>query len=300
MAKKEKFSNRRFNDLHDTSDPDFDLDEYIREQSLGHDGSTLEAPVLDKDESYQFKNAVLIFIVFAAAFLWFNEWSPRQAIGALFGSDNTAENSFVAPDVNIDLPEINIPSPPSVSTTDGSGFADYLAGAREAGFSDLYSNTGLRALYQTGVPLDYISDLVQAGYQEFSYSAVIGLYNGGVTIDYLNNLSENGYLNQYSYSGIIGLYNGGVTVDYLKTLSDNNYLERFSYSAVIGLYNGGVSADYLDQLSEGGYLDLFSYSAIIGMYNSGVTVDYINQLNERDLLNDMSYSDIIVAYNTDN
>lgn len=265
-------------------DGDFDLDEYILQQS--HDATsdfsnTPEESQKD-DDSSQFKNAVLIFFVFSAAFLWYNNWNPAQAWNSFFGSENQEvpaeapandfSYSFTMPDIpeiNIEIPDIEIPSIPDAAM-DGQ-FSDYLADIRDAGLQEVYSNSGLQALYQTGVP-----------------------------VDFLTQLHEEGFLEEYSYSAIIGFYHGGVTLEYLQQLRDSGYLEDFSYSAIIGMYNGEVTVDYLNQLSEGGFLDKYTYSAIIAFYNTGVTADYLEQLQNNDLLNDMSYSDIIQAYVTDN
>jgi hypothetical protein len=304
MSNKGKYKQYKFeNDLDrgDDHDPDFDLDEYIRQQSMDHSRSTdIHAPV--DEETSQFKNAILMFLVFAAAFLWANDWSPTQAWGSIFGGEEAStEVTSTAPSFTIpDIPDFPDIAPlPSLSTE--AGFVDYLREINEAGLDDMYSSSGYSALYQSGVTIEYLTQLNEAGYlNKFSYSAIIGLFNGGVSLDYLNSLNESGYIDQFSYSAIIGLYNGGVTTEYLDALNENGYIDTFSYSGIIGLFNGGVTVDYLDQLAENRYLDTFSYSGIIGMYNSGVTVEFLNQLAENNLLEGMSYTDVIVAFNADN
>jgi hypothetical protein len=284
MANKNTYQQRSSGNNHNG---DFDLDEYIRQQSneATSDFSESVEDIHPNDDSSQFKNAILIFVVFATAFLWYNDWKPVQAWNAIFGSDEVpaeapaAGNDFAytfeipdipdIPEINIEIPDIEVPPLPP-SEIEGA-FSDYLASIRDAGLQDVYSNSGFQALYQTGVPVDY---LVQ--------------------------LHEEGFLNEFSYSAIIGLYHGDVTLEYLQQFREAGYLENYSYSAIIGMYNGGVTTEYLNQLSEGGFLEEFSYSAIIAFYNTGVTVEYLNQLQNNGLLEDMSYSEIIMAFVTDN
>jgi len=272
MGQKNRHSNYSFEseiDSHVNNDPNFDLDEYIKQKSQLDPTSQLHQSEIEDREQSKFKNAVLIFLVFAAGFLWVNEWSVSQTWNSLFGSNESATSFEFAPPVIPDFEIPDVPAPPIPGNE--SGLVNYMRGLEEAGLADIYANTGNIALYQTGV-----------------------------TVDYLSQMNEAGYLDEFSYSAIIGLYNGNVTIDYLNSLGNAGYLEQFSYSAIIGLYNGGVTIDYLNQMNEAGYLDDFSYSAIIGLYNGGVTTDFIDQLNENGLLEDMSYSDIIKAYNADN
>lgn len=254
-------------------DPNFDLDAYIRDKSQPQSASTESADGVDQQERSQFKNAVLIFMVFAAAFLWVNDWSVSQAWNGVFGNE---EVTNAAPSFEVQVPEINIPEVPAppvppATITNQDGYVSFLTSLNEAGYRELFSN-----------------------------SQAIGLYNGGVSINYLNELNEAGYLDQFSYSAIIGLYNGGVTTIYLDDFQASGLLDEFSYSQLIGLYNGNVSVDYLDQLRSNGYLQEFSYSEIIGLFNADVTVSFLNQLEDNGVMEDMSYSDIIMAYNADN
>ncbi len=252
-------------------DPDFDLDEYIREKSQEDSQPSSNANFRNKKTS-RIKDGLLFFAVFIAAILWVNDWSVSQAWNRIFGENETtsAEVSGSAPSFTIpDIPSIpEVPPVPDVNVN--GSFVEYLAQIKNNDLQNHYSNSGWQALYQSEVSIDYLTELNEEGYLEaFSYSAIIGLYHGGVNLDYLNDLREMGYL------------------------------DRFSYSAIIGLYNGGVEVEYLDELNTHNHLDEFSYSAIIALYNSDVTVDYLNQLRDNGLLEDMSYTDIIRSYNMD-
>jgi len=91
------------------NDPNFDLDEYIRQKSEEGDDFSFQPPEQEAPEGSTFKNALLIVSVFMAAFLWYHDWSPAQAWNSVFGS-NQQTVAVNIPDININIPEINIPS----------------------------------------------------------------------------------------------------------------------------------------------------------------------------------------------
>lgn len=273
MSNKGKYKQYKFeNDLDrgGDHDPDFDLDEYIRQQSRENPRSTQSHAAVDEETS-QFKNAILMFIIFAAAFLWANDWSPTQAWASIFGSEETvAEVTSTTPPFTIpDIPEIpDMPALPNVGNE--TGYVNFLIEINDAGLSDIYSGPALQAFYQSEVPTSYLSELVEAGYQELSYPEIIAYYNANIPLEYLNTLTEYGFLSEFSYPEVIAYYSSDVSMEYLRTLN------------------------------EAGYLESLSYPAVIAYFNNSVTVDFFNQLRDNDLLENMSYPEVVSAFNADN
>lgn len=300
MTNKGKYKQYKFeNDLDhgNDHDPDFDLDEYIRQQSMDNPRSTETHATVDEETS-QFKNAILMFLIFAAAFLWANDWSPTQAWASIFGSEETAaEVTSTAPSFAIpDIPDI----PPIPGMGNEIGYVNYLIEINEAGLDDIYSSPALQSFYQSEVPIAYLSELVEAGYQELSYPAIIAYYNSDVPLEYLNTLTEYGFLSEFSYPEVIAYYNADVSLEFLTTLSENGFLSELSYPEVIAFYSSDVTMEYLRSLGEAGYLESFSYPAVIAYFNNGVTVDFLNQLRDNDLLDNMSYPEVVSAFKADN
>jgi hypothetical protein len=200
-------SSQRFkNELRgNQDDPDFDLDSYIDEQANAIDAETFDQEYVEPPTSTK-RNiiALLLFAVIPA--VWFLTSSPISFFNFDNGNQTTVsqgQNVVQAP-----LPPA-APLPPRISTTEGvtSVYLDYLQAANEAGYTNQINPTGIRALYDSGVPLSYLEQMNQAGFlDDFSYSGIIGLYNGGVPMEYLTMMNEAGYLDDFSYSGIIGLY----------------------------------------------------------------------------------------------
>lgn len=270
MRNKDKYKQYTFdNDLErgKDHDPNFDLDEYIRKQSQ-ESGQINAHKVAVEEDGSQFKNAILIFLVFAAAFLWANNWSPTQAWSSIFGSNSGGITATAPPAPSFTIPDIPAPVIPNVGNE--SGFVNYLLEINEAGLDEIFSSPAQQAFYQTDVPVSYLSELIEAGYQDLRYPAIIAYYNSDVSLEYLN------------------------------TLKDAGYLEDLSYPAVIAFNNSGVSLEYLNTLDEAGYLESLSYPAVIAYFNTDVTVDFLNQLRDNNLLENMNYPEVISAFNTDN
>lgn len=301
MGNKDKYQQHYFDNDHNRNS-DFDLDEYIREQSQESPAkSSSKVPLDMDDDSSQFKNALLVFIVFATAFLWYNNWNPAQAWNSIFGSNETsAEVTSTAPSFTIpDIPQVpEIPQIPALSNE--TGFVNYLLEINEAGIDDSFSSSALQAFYQSGIPVTNLSELVEAEYQDLSYPAIIAYYNADVPLEYLNTLNDNGYLSQFSFPEVIAYYNAEVSLEYLNTLNENGFLSEFSFPEVIAYYNAGVSLDYLNTLNEAGYLESLSYPAVISYFENGVTVSFLDRLRDNGLLENMSYPDVVSAFNTDN
>jgi hypothetical protein len=254
MGNKEDNKSRSFsNDLdrHSTEnpDPDFDLDEYIHQQSQD-DELNLSADIEEKEDRSQFKNAVLIFIVFAASFLWFHDWSPTQAWSAVFGGgQQVAEVTTGASgsdQVQSQIP--NIPQPPAPP------------GANE---------TAAPTASELDMPItEYLSILREKGYlgNEVSSFDARQLYNANVPISYLDELQNQGFLEDLSFVDVTEFYNNDVTIDYLVSLNEAGYLEELSFVYITSFYNAGVTLEFLDQLKEQGLYQDLNFLDIVDLY----------------------------------
>jgi hypothetical protein len=273
MGQKNKHNNYSFEseiDGHADYDPNFNLDEYINRMS--REGQIPEThTVVEEDDRSQFKNAVLIFLVFAASYLWINDWSIGQAWNNIFGND---EVTFVtAPEVpSVDIPTIPaIPeNPMAPGEVAGEGFVEFLAAANASGLNEYYSNIGLQTMYEAGV-----------------------------TIEYLNQLSDAGITDQ-SFPAVIAFYESEVSMDYLSTLNEAGFLQTQSFPAVIAFNESGVTMEYLNELNQAGYLQISSFPAVVAYYEAGVTPEFLDQLNENGLLQQMSFPDVVNAFEADN
>lgn len=253
MTNRGKYKQYRFeNDLdrgagHDyDNDPDFDLDEYIRQQSRGEHDYT--APVIshEEDDTSQFKNAVLFFLVFAAAFLWVNDWSPTQAWNSVFGSDEAAtEVTADAPGFTFTVPDIpdipDIPAAPEVmpvpNTATSSGFIDYMKEINEGGLGDLFPNQAYIAFYQSDIPAEFISEVNESGYlEQLSFTDLIIFHENGGDIEYLDAMKEANYMEDLSIRSVLILQSAEVPVEFIKTLDENGLLEGMSYTEIIMAY----------------------------------------------------------------
>lgn len=245
MSNKGKYKQYKFeNDLDRSDDhnPDFDLDEYIRRKSRETENEYFQPSTIDKREESTFKNAVLFFLVFAAAFLWINDWSPTQAWGNIFGNEESAtEVTSIAPIINTpEIPEIpTAPEVPPISNSaSSSGFIDYMKEINEAGFGDLFPNQAYIAFYQSDISTEFISEVDEAGYlDQLSFTDLIIFHKNGADIEYLDAMKEANYLEELSIRNVLILQSAGVPVQFIQELDDNGLLEGMDITEIIMAYN---------------------------------------------------------------
>ncbi|MGN8225904.1 hypothetical protein [Gracilimonas sp. BCB1] len=288
MGKKEDHKTRSFtNDLDhnfdDDHDPDFDLDEYIRRQSEPTSHMPLQEETKDPD-SYLFKNAILIFIVFAAAFLWFNSWSDTESWRYIFGGgDQTTEVTAGAPGVG--QLDISIPQPPQVPPVPGVE----VPPAPPAPSLDMTITEYLSVLQDRG----YLGD-------EISGFSARQLYDANVPVSYLDELQNAGFLEDLSFVYISNYYQNQIPLPYLKSLQDAGVYEELSFVDVTAFYNDDIPVEYLVTLNEAGYLEDLSFVYVTNFYNAGVTVEFLDQLKEQGLYEDLNFLDIVDLYQREN
>lgn len=240
MGQKNKYNNYSFEseiDGHADNDPNFNLDEYIRKMSREEQMSASEQYIEEDDDRSQFKNAILIFVVFAASYLWINDWNMSQVWNSVFGSD---EATFVtAPEApSFDIPTIPaIPdNPMAPGEVTSEGFIEFLAAANANGLNEYYSNIGIQTMYEAGVPIEYLNQLTEAGITDQSFPAIIAYHESGVTMEYLNELNEAGYLQSSSFPAVVAYYEAGVTPEFLDQLNENGLLQQMSFPDVVNAF----------------------------------------------------------------
>ena len=283
MTKKDHNKTRSFtNDLDRNSDydhdPDFDLDEYINQQSQKGQQIPLQEEAKDPDR-YLFKNAILIFIVFAAAFLWFNNWSSSEAWTFIFGGEEqSTEVTAGAP--GVEQLEIEVPEPPAVPTIPGSeapvastadldmSITEYLAVLQEKGYlGEEVSGFSARQLYDASVPVSYLDELQSAGFlEDLSFVYITNYYQNQIPLTYLESLQEAGVYEELSFVDVTNFYNNNVPTEYLVTLDEAGYLEELSFVYINAFYDAGVTIEFLDQLKEQGLYEDLSFLDIVDLF----------------------------------
>ena len=247
---------------------------------------TLNNPVVqsslaEEQENSQFKNAVLFFMVFAAAFLWINDWNINQAWNSTFGASEETSETITSQVQVPDLPDF--PALPSTqSAPEVSGFS---------------GETGLELSLT-----EYLAALKEKGYlnNELSSFSARQLYDSDVTIAYVDQLSETGFLEILSFVEISNYYQNDIPFDYLNELQQAEVFEKLSFVDISNFYQNDVSTEYLKTLDEAGYLDELSFVYISSFYENGVTVDFLDQLKEQGLYEDLNFLDIVDLYQREN
>ena len=197
-------ANQRFKNDLKNNDPDFDLDSYIEEQSHPASENLFEEAEIEKQPSTKRNIIALALFVLLPAFWFFNS-DPFSVFGDDTNTITGSGQNMITPPPPPPIPSVDIPQFNTSGEAISSSYLDYLREATDKGYTNYFSNTGIQALYNSGVPLSYLGEIEEGGFlDDFSYSAVIGLYSGGVPVAYLTQFQDAGILDTFSYSAIIG------------------------------------------------------------------------------------------------
>ena len=279
MTQKGRFKKSNNND-------DFDLDSYLEEQA--HQTTESTQHIEDEHETSFMKNAMLGLALVFTAFLWYHDWSPKQAYGSIFGSDEprVIASGQSGNQIVIDIPEINIPeiSIPetreleraieqelarATGNVDLPPITDYLVQLKELGLleDDKLSAFQARQLHSAGVPVSYIQEVDNAGFlDELNFVAISEFYENDIPLSYISQYEEAGFLDKVNFVGLSEFYKNDVSMDYLRTLDQAGYLDELSFVYITEYYKAGVTTEFLDNLKATGLYDDLSFVDVVEMY----------------------------------
>lgn len=280
MTQKGRYKNSNNND-------DFDLDSYLEEQS--HQQQTQASPQIEEEPENSFmKNAILGLALIFTAFLWYHDWSPKEAYGSIFGSDEprVIATGQSGNQIVIDIPDINIPdiAGPEVaeleraleqefSRVSGSAnlppVTDYLVELKELGLleDDKLSAFQARQLHSGGVPVSYIQEVDNAGFlDDLNFVAISEFYKNDIPLSYIAQYEEAGFMDKVNFVGLSEFYKNNVSLDYLNTLDQAGYLEDLSFVYITEYYKAGVTTAFLDDLKAKGLYDDLNFIDVVEMY----------------------------------
>lgn len=279
MAQQGRFKKSNNND-------DFDLDSYLEEQA--HQTAEPTQQIEDEHETSFIKNAGLGLALVFTAFMWYHDWSPKQAYGSVFGND---EGTVVATgqsgnriEINIPeirIPDISIPETAELERAINDEFAriaesvnlppvtDYLVELKDLGLleDNKLSAFQARQLHSSGVPVSYIQEVDNAGFlDDLNFVAISEFYKNDIPLSYISQYEEAGILDKVNFVGLSEFYKTGVTMDYLKTLDAAGYLDDLSFVYVTEYYKAGVTTSFLDRLKEKGLYEDLNFIDVVELY----------------------------------
>lgn len=322
MTQRENSKNKRLNnDL----DPDFDLDQYMEDEAKGLGSAATEEKEFLGDDTSKIKNSFLLLGIFTLAFLWYFNWSPREAYNYFFPPEvQTAQlDGFVVdvPPINIQFPEgfgegINeaveeglaealaelerLQVSPNTGTSLDMSFTDYMAEINDLGYLDDFGSSSLSSMYQNNVPVDYIAQFGQNGLlNDFGGSSITRFYTNNIPFTYIQSFDEAGLLNDLGSTSISQLYQNQVPFDYIMGFKTGGMMNDFGGTSITRLYQNDVPLSYIKGISDAGYLNNFGSTSISNLHSNNVPLSFLNKLNERGLLDNMSSRSIIDAFRID-
>lgn len=265
------------------SDDDFDLDSYLEEQS--HQTAEQTQQIEDDHETSFIKNAMLGLALIFTAFMWYHNWSPKQAYTSIFGSNETSLATIgeSGNQLVIDLPEINIP--------------DFVIPQIEQEIARLSENANLPSV------TDYLVELKELGLLEdnkLSAFQARQLHEGGVPVSYVQEVDNAGFLDDLNFVAITEFYRNNIPLSYIAQFEKAGYLDKVNFVGLTEFYKNEVSMEYLDKLDNAGYLDDLNFVYITEYYKAGVTTEFLDGLKEKGLYEDLNFVDVVEMYKDEN
>ncbi|MEQ9310280.1 MAG: hypothetical protein RLN90_12570 [Balneolaceae bacterium] len=274
----------------------FDLDDYINEKSNPTEDSFSKETELEKSSSWV-KNSLLILGLAIVTLLYFNNWSPTQVYGNIFGVEEY-QNRISDP----------------IIINEGDLTPEELEAAT-AGLAKLLE---LEVLEQFG-NLDNLESLENLegleSLEELSnLESLEGLQNLESSLSNLENLEEMNELRTFALETAMEALRGiGESEEFaetvggaaqlgikeaLKELENLREIEGNGVEQVItDATNANISlSEYSNQLTEAGISDAFNSTDIQNLHQANIPFTYLAQLNELKLLEKLDTNSIIEAF----
>jgi len=294
-------------DLHNTDDPDFDLDAYIDEQANADDQNFEQ----EFNSHPTTKRNLLALSVILIPAIWFFLSDPFS----VFSDDSNFSSSQAGQTIVVERPEPNvrvITAPAAPVPLQGSNFSfepgytvaeldmsytDYLAELKEYGYLDDFGGSASTRLYQNNVPVEYIDQFGKAEVlNNFGSTSISRLYQNQVPFDYIQNMADAGLLNNFGSTSISRLYQNQIPFEYIIKFKEANVLDDFGSTSISRLYQNGVPTEYISEIATNGYLNNFGSTSIVRLHQNQVPVSFLKALDEKGLLDDMSSESVVTAY----
>ncbi|MEP1152093.1 MAG: hypothetical protein ABJH08_10240 [Balneola sp.] len=272
MTQKGRFQKSNNND-------DFDLDSYLEEQS--HQTAEPQQQTEEDNEPSFLKNAILGLALVFTAFMWYHDWSPKQAYTSIFGGNETnfATIGESGNRIVIDIPEINIP--------------DFDMSQVEQEIARISESANLPPV------TDYLVELKELGLlddNKLSAFQARQLHDGGVPVSYIQEVDNAGFLEDLNFVAITEFYKNGIPLSYISQFQEAGYMDKVNFVGITEFYKNDVSMDYLDKLDNAGYLDDLNFVYITEYYKAGVTTEFLDDLKEKGLYKDLNFVDVVEMY----
>ncbi|GAB5408613.1 MAG: hypothetical protein BalsKO_09780 [Balneolaceae bacterium] len=289
----------------------FDLDNYINEKSNPEVDSSSQPVDLEKKSSW-LKNSVLIFGLALITLLYFNNWSPKQVYGNIFGieeSQTGSEGPVIVSGGNLTSEELE-------ATIAGLAKLEELKRLEQlGGLANLEALEGLESLEA----LEGLENLeVLEGLESLenleSLEGIANLSELESSLEGLENLEEMNELRTFALETAMEALNSiGESEEFgeavgnaaqlgiqeaLKELENLRSLE-VSSSDQVARDAASVNTslvEYSTELSEAGISEVFNSSDVQKLHQANIPSSFLQQLDDLNLLEKLDTDSIIEAY----
>ncbi|MBO6524637.1 MAG: hypothetical protein JJ971_12475 [Balneolaceae bacterium] len=269
----------------------FDLDNYIEEKANSEQQTyQSKSESLPKKSSW-FKNTMLLFGFGILTLLYFNNWSPLQVYGNIFGIEKY-QAGYVAPSSEAGTPLVI-----ELNPENGAQIVDLRD------LENLSELEGLETLRELG-GLSELSELERLSELEELQNSMAGLEN----MEEMNELRE--FALRTAMEALEGIGNSpefGEAIGEASQLGIQEALKELRRLRETELSGAELVAEearevnssfiqYSDELTRLGLSEKFNDSSIQSFHEAKVPSSFLQQLNELGLLDKVSSESIIKAY----
>lgn len=279
MAQKNSFRNSSSNDQ-------FDLDDYIEQNSHSDTTPKQEQPI-EKSSSSWLKNTMLLVVFGLITLLYFNNWSPSQVYGNIFG-----------------VPEYQDGFNTVIETPDGTIVIDNL---NNAGIAQLEALERLENLEGLEV-LENLESLEQLENLEVFES--LESLEALEAFENLQNFENEDQLRQFALQTAMQALEGiGSSEDFGRLIGETAQLEiqqalleleQLNQTEGNSPLQKSIDSNfdqYNESFANAGFSTSLSSNDIQKLYNGNVPVSFLQDLDNLNLLDKLSVDSIIEAYN---
>ncbi len=276
----------------------FNLDDYIKEKS-GSSEKIFSEEQEDTEKSSWLRNAALLTVFGFMTLLYFNNWSPMQVYGNIFGVEKY-QAGFVAPNDNSSIIVLN--GSGEESTIRISGLTGTESTIITEGELSRITENALSNAFQALEGLESLESLESLEELENLESSFAGLENLEemnelrtfaleTAMEALRGIGDSEEFGQEVQSGI---------QEALRELQNLQQSESIGTDQLVSdatTINASFT-QYSDELTGLGITDIFSNSDILKLHQAKVSTSFLKQLDDLNLLEKLDADSIIEAYNT--
>ncbi len=272
------------------SDDNFDLDNYIEEKANSGNREQFKESKSPEQKSNWFKNALILSVFGFTTLLYFNDWSPKQVYGNIFGIEEY-QAGYVAPSSSTQPVTTDLQPGAERQLVDLSRLEELSKLERLEGLESLEGLEGLEGLAE----IEGLENLEAsiANLESMEEMNELREFALSTAMEALAGISESDeFGNAIGEAAQLGIQEA---LRELEALREQELLDAENLAEQARELNQGF-IDYSGELAKLGLDEKFNNSSLQKLLEANVPTSFLQNLDERGLLEKMTTDGIIKAY----